>query len=270
MPRKRASPPLAEGGRNAQCPLTAGRVLWIVHVDVVTGGDAVFAFSAAGPPRPHPIRTTASRCSPARALRDQLVQDGHLVDGPSPELFRFAADVAFASPSAAAAVVAALLGAEPSRDGGTICAPVYSARRAVAQAARLAFVLEYRMASNFPAVIVALKAARVVAGVIQPLPKHCRNHRHDSQNVNGPDEETTALLADARSLLNQGFVEEAPVGLADEAWRSDHGGRFGLRITSAGLKAIGVPALAPRLGLLAWLPDAAHKIGIMDRATFSN
>ena len=47
-----------------------------------------------------------------------------------------------------------------------------------------------------------------------------------------------------RSLLNQGFVEEVLVGLADEAWRSDHDGRFGLRITPAGLKAIGVPALA--------------------------
>jgi hypothetical protein len=44
-------------------------------------------------------------------------------------------------------------------------------------------------------------------------------------------------------LLNQGFVEEIPVGLADEAWRSDHEGRFGLRITESGLRAIGVPAL---------------------------
>jgi hypothetical protein len=42
-----------------------------------------------------------------RAIRDQLVQDGRLVDGPSPELFMFAEDVAFASPSAAASIVAA-------------------------------------------------------------------------------------------------------------------------------------------------------------------
>ncbi|MFW6028397.1 MAG: DUF3489 domain-containing protein [bacterium] len=56
-----------------------------------------------------------------------------------------------------------------------------------------------------------------------------------------------ALERTLRSLLNQGFVEEVPVGLADEAWRSDHGGRFGLRITSAGLKAIGVPALVSGL-----------------------
>ena len=54
-----------------------------------------------------------SSCSPARPRagraprRDQLVQDGRLVDGPSPELFMFAVDVAFASSSAAAAVVAA-------------------------------------------------------------------------------------------------------------------------------------------------------------------
>jgi hypothetical protein len=102
--------------------LTAGPVLWIVHVDVVTGGDAVFALSTAG--------ASATACemddgfvvlagSTARrqgtdtfplgyeALREQLVQDGRLVDGPSPELFRFAVDVAFASPSAAASIVAA-------------------------------------------------------------------------------------------------------------------------------------------------------------------
>jgi hypothetical protein len=41
-----------------------------------------------------------------QALRDQLVQDGRLVDGPSPELYRFAMDVPFASPSAAASIVA--------------------------------------------------------------------------------------------------------------------------------------------------------------------
>jgi hypothetical protein len=42
-----------------------------------------------------------------RALRDRLVQDGHLVEGAQPDLYRFAADVAFASPSAAASIVAA-------------------------------------------------------------------------------------------------------------------------------------------------------------------
>jgi hypothetical protein len=43
----------------------------------------------------------------SKAVRDQLVQDGRLVDGPSPELYRFAMDVPFASPSAAASIVAA-------------------------------------------------------------------------------------------------------------------------------------------------------------------
>lgn len=42
-----------------------------------------------------------------RSLRDQLVQDGRLVDGPDPLLYGFAADVSFASPSAAASIVAA-------------------------------------------------------------------------------------------------------------------------------------------------------------------
>jgi hypothetical protein len=56
-----------------------------------------------------------------------------------------------------------------------------------------------------------------------------------------------ALERVLQSLLSQGFVEEVPVGLADEAWRSDHEGRFGLRITEAGLQAIGVPALVSGL-----------------------
>jgi len=42
-----------------------------------------------------------------RALRDQLVQDGKLVDDTDPTFYRFASDVAFGSPSAAASVVAA-------------------------------------------------------------------------------------------------------------------------------------------------------------------
>jgi hypothetical protein len=52
-----------------------------------------------------------------------------------------------------------------------------------------------------------------------------------------------ALERVLQSLLSQGFVEEVPVGLADESWRSGDDGRFGLRITVAGLRAIGVPAL---------------------------
>jgi hypothetical protein len=56
-----------------------------------------------------------------------------------------------------------------------------------------------------------------------------------------------ALERTLQSLLNQGFAEEVPVGLADEAWRSGDDGRYGLRITRAGLTAIGVPALASGL-----------------------
>jgi hypothetical protein len=56
-----------------------------------------------------------------------------------------------------------------------------------------------------------------------------------------------ALERVLQSLLSQGFVEEVPVGPADEAWRSDHDGRYGLRITRAGLTAIGVPALVSGL-----------------------
>ena len=41
-----------------------------------------------------------------RTLRDQLVVEGKLVDGPDPNFYVFAEDVAFASPSAGAAVVA--------------------------------------------------------------------------------------------------------------------------------------------------------------------
>lgn len=42
-----------------------------------------------------------------QALRDQLIQDGRLAEGPSADLYRFAEDVSFASPSAAASIVAA-------------------------------------------------------------------------------------------------------------------------------------------------------------------
>ena len=48
-----------------------------------------------------------------------------------------------------------------------------------------------------------------------------------------------ALERVLQSLLAQGFVEEVAVGLAGEVWRSDTEGRYGLRITEAGLRAIG-------------------------------
>jgi hypothetical protein len=88
----------------------------------VGGGDAVFMFSTAGATATaresddgfvvlagSTARRIGTETFPAgyQALRDQLVQDGRLVDGPSPEFFVFTLDVAFASPSAAASIVAA-------------------------------------------------------------------------------------------------------------------------------------------------------------------
>ena len=84
------------------------------------------------------------------------------------------------------------------------------------------------------ALVLLGRAADRDDSMLLPVPKSVKAHGQ-------------ALAKVLNSLLAQGFVEEVPVGLADEAWRSDHGGRFGLRITSAGLKAIGVPALVSGL-----------------------
>jgi hypothetical protein len=70
---------------------------------------------------------------------------------------------------------------------------------------------------------------------VMPIPKSVRGRGNALERI-------------LQSLLNQGFVEEVPVGLADDAWRSGDDGRFGLRITVAGLRAIGVPALESALG----------------------
>ena len=84
------------------------------------------------------------------------------------------------------------------------------------------------------ALILLGRAADSEHRMLLPMPKTVKAHGK-------------ALERDLRSLLNQGFVEEVAVGLADEVWRSDHEGRYGLRITGAGLRAIGVPALASGL-----------------------
>ncbi len=88
----------------------------------VAGGAAVFTFSTAGAMATardsdegfivlagSTARRVGTETFPAgyQAMRDQLVQDDRLIDSPSPEFFTFAADVAFASPSAAASIVAA-------------------------------------------------------------------------------------------------------------------------------------------------------------------
>lgn len=62
-------------------------------------GFVVFAGSTA--------RRAASSTFPAgyAALRDKLVANGQLVDGPSPEVWTFGSDATFSSPSAAASIV---------------------------------------------------------------------------------------------------------------------------------------------------------------------
>jgi hypothetical protein len=84
------------------------------------------------------------------------------------------------------------------------------------------------------ALVLLGKAADSEDQMLMPIPKTVRARG-------------MALERTLQSLLRQGFVEEVPVGLADEAWRSGDDGRFGLRITEAGLRAIGVPALASGL-----------------------
>jgi hypothetical protein len=84
------------------------------------------------------------------------------------------------------------------------------------------------------ALVLLGRAADSEDQMLLPIPKTVKAHGKALERV-------------LRSLLNQGFVEEVPVGLADEAWRSGDDGHFGLRITVAGLKAIGVPALASGL-----------------------
>jgi hypothetical protein len=84
------------------------------------------------------------------------------------------------------------------------------------------------------ALILLGRAADSENQMILPVPKSVRARGKALERV-------------LQSLLSQGFVEEVPVGLADEAWRSGDDGRFGLRITRAGLTAIGVPALESRL-----------------------
>ena len=57
--------------------------------------------------------TTATIPASYEALRNRLVRTGRFVDGPSTDLFQFAKDVVFDSPSAAASVVAGRSAAGP-------------------------------------------------------------------------------------------------------------------------------------------------------------
>jgi hypothetical protein len=75
------------------------------------------------------------------------------------------------------------------------------------------------------ALILLGRAADSENQMILPIPKTVKAHGKAVERV-------------LRSLLAKGFVEEVPVGLADEAWRSGDDDRFGLRVTPAGLKAM--------------------------------
>jgi Protein of unknown function (DUF3489) len=73
-------------------------------------------------------------------------------------------------------------------------------------------------------------------------------NRDDRQLLPAPDSIKTrgaALHRALAKLLKQKLIEETAVNAAEQAWRSEEEtGRIGLRITDAGLTAIGVPALA--------------------------
>ncbi|MBI4924122.1 MAG: GIY-YIG nuclease family protein [Devosia nanyangense] len=111
-----------------------GHVLPILGFDLFRRASAQSASTVASPDNPLFVFTTAGASATARetdegfvvlagsmarkrqsetfpagyrALRDKLVADGQLVDGPSAELLTFATDVVFTSPSAAASIVAA-------------------------------------------------------------------------------------------------------------------------------------------------------------------
>jgi hypothetical protein len=98
------------------------------------------------------------------------------------------------------------------------------------------------------ALVLLGRAADSEDQMLLPIPKTVRAHGK-------------ALERLLRSLLNQGFVEEVPVGLAHEAWRSDGDDRYSLRITPVGLKAIGVPALASGVERPTATPGATPRPG---------
>jgi hypothetical protein len=98
------------------------------------------------------------------------------------------------------------------------------------------------------ALIVLGRAADSENQMLLPIPKSVKAHGKALERV-------------LRSLLAREFVEEVPVGIDEEAWWSGHDGRYGLRITPAGLKAIGVPALASGLepGPGTYQPTTTHE-----------
>ena len=73
-------------------------------------------------------------------------------------------------------------------------------------------------------------------------------NRDDRQLLPAPDSIKAlgaALHRVLAKLLKQELIEETAVNASEQAWRSEEdAGRIGVRITDAGLTAIGVPALA--------------------------
>ncbi len=96
------------------------------------------------------------------------------------------------------------------------------------------------------ALVLLSQAANRDDGMVLPPPATMRTRGRASDKVLG-------------KLLRQALVEEVQVALPEQAWRSDKdGSRIGLRITSEGLKTIGVPTLAETQDSVQ-LPDAERK-----------
>lgn len=84
------------------------------------------------------------------------------------------------------------------------------------------------------ALIVLGRAADHEHQMLLPIPKSVRAHGIVLDRV-------------LRNLLDRELVEEISVSAPEHAWRSDDQGQVGLRITPAGLKAVGMPALVSGL-----------------------
>ena len=113
---------------------------------VFGAGDVLFTFSTAGATATGRetddsfvvLAGSTARRSPTGtfprgylALREQLVADGKLVVGPTSDLYTFAADVAFSSPSAAASIVAARSASGPREWRAKETGKLYGEWRAV-------------------------------------------------------------------------------------------------------------------------------------------
>ncbi len=94
------------------------------------------------------------------------------------------------------------------------------------------------------------------------LLSHAAN-REDRMLLPAPDSIKAKGAAQQRilsKLLKQDFIEEIGVSASEQAWRSEEdAGRIGLRITDAGLTAIGVPPLGDAMEAEAHRPAAEFR-----------